>query len=132
MKPGRLTDLARLAAARGEAALAALHRAALERDEQAAEIAALRREVAVALHVDDLAHDAAAAIRAQKFAAWAERKQAELNLTLARLNVRWAECRDAAARAHGQEEVLKTLAERDAAQRRLLAQRRHVPISASG
>lgn len=123
-RPGRVAALAGLAAIRREAAMAALHRAGQARDAAQAAIDALdarRAEARAACLADP---SAALACQAERFEAWASAERGRLNLALARATAAWMETRDAAARAHGQREVLDRLAAQAKAEARVALQRR--------
>lgn len=124
MSRNRLPELARIAAARREAALAALSRATTDRDAVVADIAALRKRVAEAREQAAASLSAADAVTAEQFAALAETRQATLNLALARLSVAANERRAEAALAHGQSNVLDRLASRDLAKRQVAYRKR--------
>lgn len=124
MSRSRLPDLARLAAIRREVALAALSRAGADRERLRSEIEALRQDVAAARAASAHSADPVVAIGTERLAAWADRKLAGLNVALAARTAVWQECRQDAARAHGQSEVLERLSAAMAEARRIRADRR--------
>lgn len=90
-----------------DAALADLERAGCARAESRARLAGL----ALAPSVTDLGTIAAAQAEV-RYQSWAQARRAEINLTLARQTVEWLEAQEAARRAFGRAEALRTLAAR--------------------
>lgn len=123
-RAARMAALAGLAAIRREATMAALQRAGAVRQAVEEDLARLdeRRSEARATLVED--PSAALARQAERFEAWAAAERGRLNIALARATADWMDARDAAARAHGQREVLDRLATQARAEDRVAAARR--------
>lgn len=123
-RAGRVAALAGLAAIRRESAMAALHRAAQDRDAAQAAIDALdvRRAEARAAYAAD--PSPALALQSERFEAWTSAERGRLNIALARATAQWLEAREVAARAHGQREVLDRLTLQAKAEARVAAARR--------
>lgn len=83
-----------------------LRQAAAARDASLAALAMLDRP---AVPPDAETSAVAAAQAALRYEVWADRRRAEINLTLARQTVHWHEARQAAALAFGKTEALKAL-----------------------
>ncbi|WP_343080500.1 hypothetical protein [Ostreiculturibacter nitratireducens] len=120
----RLEELAGLSALRRERSLAELSRASAECSRLRVEIDDLRDAVTAARLDAARSGDILQALGASRFASWAERKLAMLNIALAARMAEWQECREEAARAHGQSDVLGRLLAAQRKSLRLLSERK--------
>lgn len=103
----RLARLAGLAGMVRDLRLAELERAARARAESRTRLSGLALEP-----LDSDLGPIAAAQAEMRYQAWAEARRAEINLTLARQTAEWLEAQEAARRAFGRAEALRTLAAR--------------------
>lgn len=102
----KLAALERIAGLMLDVRQAELRQAAAARDASLAALAALDRPAAVPAPETSPVATAQAAIR---YEVWADRRRAEINLTLARQTARLEDARQAAAQAFGKTEALKAL-----------------------
>lgn len=108
MKPRRkeLERLHALAQMQFDAAQLTLRKAAEDRDTSLALIAGLEVPPAEGLT------PVAAAMASMQYQLWADRRRAELNLTLARQTAQWLEAQGAARQAFGRKDALGRLQEK--------------------
>jgi len=106
-EPQRLLPLVRISRLLLDSALARVEHAARARDESRAQIARL-----AAGPVPEDMPPVAAALAELRYQQWADKRRAEINLTLARQTADWLDAREKARRALGRAETLRKLAER--------------------
>lgn len=107
-KEDPLARLGTIAAVILDGRLSELRRCAAARDESLAQIAGLQ---CVPVPAGDL-EGAAAALAALTYQRWADERRRALNQILARQTAEWIDATEAARRAFGRDEALKTLARR--------------------